>query len=75
MRKSCQIAKDALEYAGSLVKPGVTTDFIDKMVHDFIVINIFYKSCNIMPTHHLWDIKVFQNQFAHQVNTFVLLIK
>jgi methionyl aminopeptidase len=31
------LAADALAYAGTLVAPGVTTDAIDRAVHDFIV--------------------------------------
>ncbi len=37
IRAAGRIAARALEYAGSLVKPGVTTDEIDRLTHAFIV--------------------------------------
>lgn len=37
MRDSGQLAARVLEYAGTLVKPGVTTDEIDKAVHKMII--------------------------------------
>lgn len=37
MRASCQLAARVLEYAGTLVKPSVTTDEIDKAVHKMII--------------------------------------
>ena len=37
MRKACQITAGARKLAGEMVKPGVTTQQIDKAVHDFIV--------------------------------------
>lgn len=36
MKKSCHLAARTLEYIKPFVKAGVTTDDIDKMVHDFI---------------------------------------
>lgn len=37
MRASCKLAAQVLQHAGTLVKPGVTTDEIDQAVHDMIV--------------------------------------
>lgn len=37
MRASCKVAADALVYAGKMLKPGMTTDELDVLVHDFIV--------------------------------------
>ena len=37
MRKACRITAEARALAGSLVKPGITTQEIDKAVHDYIV--------------------------------------
>jgi methionyl aminopeptidase len=37
MREACDIGRDALDLAGSMIKPGVTGDEIDKAVHEFIV--------------------------------------
>lgn len=37
MRASCRLAAQVLEYAGTLVKPSVTTDEIDKAVHKMII--------------------------------------
>lgn len=55
MRASCQLARHVLDFAGSLVRPGITTDEIDAQVHDLIVkheaypsplnYNFFPKSC------------------------------
>ena len=42
------MAADALAYAGSLAVPGVTTDEIDRKVHDFIVAKGGYPS----PLHY-----------------------
>ena len=44
MRASCNLAARVLQHAGSLVKPGVTTDEIDKAVHDMIIANNAYPS-------------------------------
>ena len=44
MKEGCLIARKALDLGGRLVKPGVTTDFIDAKVHDFIVQNKCYPS-------------------------------
>lgn len=37
MRASGQLAARVLDYAGTLVKPGVTTDEIDRAVHEMII--------------------------------------
>jgi methionyl aminopeptidase len=44
MRASCKLAALVLEHAGSLVKPGVTTDEIDRAVHKMIIDNNAYPS-------------------------------
>lgn len=33
MRKVCRLAREVLDIAGREVKPGVTTDYIDELVH------------------------------------------
>jgi methionyl aminopeptidase len=33
MRKVCRLAREVLDIAGRAVKPGVTTDHIDEVVH------------------------------------------
>jgi len=45
MRAAGNLAARALSYGGSLVKPGITTDEIDKAMHKFIVDNNAYPSC------------------------------
>lgn len=33
MRKVCRLAREVLDIAARAVKPGVTTDYIDEIVH------------------------------------------
>ncbi|XP_042501100.1 methionine aminopeptidase 1D, chloroplastic/mitochondrial-like [Macadamia integrifolia] len=44
MRASGQLAAQVLEYAGTLVKPGVKTDEIDQAIHQMIIDNGAYPS-------------------------------
>ncbi|KAJ3693488.1 hypothetical protein LUZ60_008968 [Juncus effusus] len=44
MKAACQLAARVLEHAGTLVKPGVTTDEIDKAVHEMIIKSGAYPS-------------------------------
>eukprot|EP00741_Cyanophora_paradoxa_P011257 tig00020554_g10876.t1 len=44
MRRSGRLAAEILQFAGSLVKPGVTTDDIDRAVHAMCVLNGAYPS-------------------------------
>uniref|UniRef100_A0A6B2LB20 Methionine aminopeptidase n=1 Tax=Arcella intermedia TaxID=1963864 RepID=A0A6B2LB20_9EUKA len=44
MRQSCRLARQILNYAGSLVAPGVTTDEIDRLVHQKIIESGAYPS-------------------------------
>ena len=44
MRVACKLAAQALEEVGRHVAPGVTTDFLDKVGHDFLVSNGAYPS-------------------------------
>lgn len=39
MRASCRLASSALDLAGTIIRPGVTTGDIDRIVHNFIVKN------------------------------------
>lgn len=39
MTKVCRLAAETLQYAGKYVKPGITTDEIDKIVHDYTLRN------------------------------------
>lgn len=44
MRAACKLARQTLELAGRAVKPGVTTDDIDRIAHDYIVSQGAYPS-------------------------------
>jgi methionine aminopeptidase len=44
MRAASQLAARALQLAGNLVQPGVTTDQLDAAVHNFIIANGGYPS-------------------------------
>ncbi|KAK1438990.1 hypothetical protein QVD17_04804 [Tagetes erecta] len=44
MRASGKLAAQVLQYAGTLVKPGITTDAIDQEVHQMIIDNGAYPS-------------------------------
>ncbi|VTZ69615.1 methionine aminopeptidase 1b, putative [Plasmodium chabaudi chabaudi] len=44
IKEACILGRKTLDYAHSLVSPGVTTDEIDKKVHDFIIKNNAYPS-------------------------------
>jgi methionyl aminopeptidase len=44
MRASGRLAAQVLEYAGTLVKPSITTDEIDQAVHQMIIDNGAYPS-------------------------------
>ncbi|KAL3646268.1 Methionine aminopeptidase 1D, chloroplastic/mitochondrial [Castilleja foliolosa] len=44
MRASGKLAAQVLQYAGTLVKPGITTDEIDQAVHQMIIDNGSYPS-------------------------------
>nr|GEV96468.1 RNA-directed DNA polymerase, eukaryota [Tanacetum cinerariifolium] len=44
MRASGRLAAQVLQYAGTLVKPGITTDEIDREVHQMIIDNGAYPS-------------------------------
>jgi methionyl aminopeptidase len=44
MRVACKLAAQALEEVGRNVAPGVTTDFLDKVGHDFLVSHGAYPS-------------------------------
>ncbi|XP_006395629.2 methionine aminopeptidase 1C, chloroplastic/mitochondrial [Eutrema salsugineum] len=44
MKAACELAARVLEYAGTLVRPSVTTDEIDKAVHQMIIESKAYPS-------------------------------
>lgn len=44
IRAACKLGRAALDLAAAHVKPGVTTDEIDAIVHDFIIKNDAYPS-------------------------------
>lgn len=44
MRDACMHARETLDYAGSLVAPGVTTDEIDRKVHEHVTARGVYPS-------------------------------
>ena len=37
MKLSCKISAQALRLAGELIRPGVSTAYVDKMLHEFIL--------------------------------------
>ena len=39
MKLSCKISAQALRLAGQLIKPGVSTAYVDKMLHEFIPVS------------------------------------
>ncbi|KAJ2624193.1 hypothetical protein GGI26_001769 [Coemansia sp. RSA 1358] len=45
MREASAIARDALTLGGSMVKPGVCTEEIDRVIHAFIIAHGAYPSC------------------------------
>ncbi|KAI9513227.1 methionyl aminopeptidase [Russula earlei] len=44
LRRAARLAREVLEYAGTLVKVGSTTDALDAAVHDYIVTHSAYPS-------------------------------
>ena len=44
MRKACRIAREALDAGHAIIKPGVTTEQIDEVVHNYIIKNNAYPS-------------------------------
>jgi len=44
MKKVCKIARGALDAGHAKIAPGVTTEEVDKVVHDFIIENNAYPS-------------------------------
>lgn len=44
IRKACQVARGAQDAGHAIIKPGVTTEEIDKVVHDYIIANGAYPS-------------------------------
>jgi len=44
MREACALAREVLEVAGQAVHPGVSTDEIDSIAHDFIISRSAYPS-------------------------------
>lgn len=44
LKRTCSFAAEVLDYASKLVAPGVTTDFIDYKVHEYIIANQGYPS-------------------------------
>ena len=39
MRNSCNLAAKTLDMINEHVRPGITTDELDKICHDFIILN------------------------------------
>ena len=37
MRVACRLASEVLDYIGPFIKPGITTNEIDKLCHDYMV--------------------------------------
>ena len=45
MRDACGIVKEVLDLCSDFVRPGVTTDEIDELVHNFLIENRAYPAC------------------------------
>lgn len=48
MRRSCKLAREVLDIAAAVVKPGVTTDYIDEVVHNATIernVSVTYECC------------------------------
>ena len=47
MRKVCRLGREILDAAAAAVKPGVTTDYIDEIVHKATIErNVRYRDCS-----------------------------
>ena len=44
LRDTCSLGRDVLDYAHTLVAPGVTTEEIDRLVHEYIIEHDAYPS-------------------------------
>lgn len=44
MRATCALARDTMDYIAEFIKPGVTTEDLDQLCHDYIVKNGAYPS-------------------------------
>lgn len=44
MRGSCKLAKYILDQVGNYIKPGITTDRLDEIIHEMIINNGAYPS-------------------------------
>jgi hypothetical protein len=70
MREACQIARKALDFAEKLIAPEITTDEIDKKVHQFIVkIEFSHFRLIMMLIHLVCIMRDFPNLFALQLIT------
>lgn len=50
MRKVCRLAREVLDIAAREVRPGVTTDYIDEVVHKACIernVSVFFSVCKI----------------------------
>lgn len=45
MRKACEITRDALNYCSEIIKPGMTTKELDKLVEKYIIERGGYPAC------------------------------
>jgi methionyl aminopeptidase len=59
MREACQLAADTLVVVGRQIKPGITTDDINTLVHDYTI------------KHHAWPSPLNYNGFPKSVCTSV----
>ena len=50
MKLSCKISAQALRLAGQLIKPGVSTAYVDKMLHAFLLTESFRKGTSSAST-------------------------
>jgi len=52
MRKVCRLAREVLDIAAAMVKPGVTTDQIDEVVHNACIERNVSFLPPYLPTQH-----------------------
>lgn len=48
MRKVCRLAREVLDVAAAAIKPGVTTDKIDEIVHNACIERDVSRPCLVM---------------------------
>lgn len=87
LRKACRVSREALDAAARAIRPGVTTDELDKIVHDYTIsqggypspLNYYFfpKSCctsvNEVICHGIPDVRVLEDGDIVNVDVSVYL--